>query len=495
MSGSPTGPCAGWYLAAMRRFPLALASALPLLACPHAGPNVDPSGSSGSTGDADSTSTGEAPTSTTVEPTTTGPTTTGLDSSTGPAVECGNGIVEAGEECDDENVLDDDDCSSACTIPFVELWTVTYDGGDSDVANHALFDDEGNLYVLGNSQVAGQGYDVWLRQYTADGREGFTWTYDGAFHGDDFGRRMAWQGDDLVIVGTEATETNGDDVLLIRLALADQTPVWTQQYDGPGSGPDPADNDDFGAAIGVDADGNLLVAATLTVDGQVVDISLRKLDPDGNELWAHGYDDPTQHDVDSASAVVVDGTDVYLIGNSYVDPTTEQSWIRKLDTDGVELWTQTLVGVEFTNGALDPAGNLVLTGLEDDNPDNVNLWLGKYDPDFGELAATEFDGPSGDFDLGLSVAVGASADVYVSGQITVIGEQANIWAGRYMADLGLRLWSDAYGNAEAKLADVGRGIVVSADESRVAVVGFESVLGQDSNVWVRMYQNNPGPGQ
>ena len=29
----------------------------------------------------------------------------------------------------------------------------------------------------------------------------------------------------------------------------------------------------------------------------------------------------------------------------------------------------------------------------------------------------------------------------------------------------------------------------SPQETRVAVVGFESVLGQDSNVWVRMYEN------
>lgn len=480
----------------MRRLPLALTSTLLVLACGDDGPTQDPSESS-SSGEADSTSTGPTLTSTTVEPTgsTTVEPTAGLDSTTAPAAECGNGIVEAGEECDDENVLDDDECSSVCAIPFEALWTVTYDGGDSDVANHVLFDADGNVYVLGNSEVAGQGYDVWLRQYTPDGREGFTWTYDGAFHGDDFGRRMAWLAGDLVIVGTETTETNGDDVLILRLALADQSIVWAQQYDGPGSGPEPADNGDFSAGVGVDADGNLLVAGTISVDGQGFDMSLRKLDPDGTELWAQTYDDPTIHDDDIASAVVVDGTDVYLVGNTYVTPTSEQSWIRKLDTDGNELWTQSLAGLEFQNGTLDPAGNLVLVGLEDDNPDNVNLWIGKYDPDFAELGTTAYDGPSGSFDVGTSVAVGASADVYAAGYVTVVGQQANIWAGRYMADLGLRLWSDSYANEEAQLADIGRGIAVSTDESRVVVVGYESVLGQDANVWVRMYQNNPAPGQ
>lgn len=472
----------------MRRLPLALTSALLVLACGDDDTPQDPTTGSTSTGEADSTTVEPAPTSTTVEPTsTTDASTTAVDS-TGPVAECGNGIVEDGEECDDQNVLDDDDCSSACTIPFVELWTVTYDGGDADVANHALFDEEGNLYVLGNVEVGGQ-YDVWLRQYTPDGREGFTWTYAGAFGGDDFGRRMAWLDGDLVIVGTEATETNGDDVLILRLSLADQTPVWTQQYDGPGSGPEPADNGDYGGGIAVDADGNLLVAASISVDGQMADISLRKLDPDGGELWVHQYDDPTAHDVDTASAVVVDGTDVYLIGNSFITADTEQSWIRKLDTDGGELWTQTIPGVEFTNGALDSQGNLVLVGLEDDNPDNVNLWAGKFDADFAELATTTHDGPSGSYDVAGGVALGASDSVYLTGSITIVGQQANIWSARYMPDLGLRLWNDAYGNEDAQLNDVGRGVAVSADETRVAVVGFESVLGQDSNVWVRMYEN------
>lgn len=476
-----------WYRAAMRRLPLALTSALLVLACGD-DTQQEPTSGTTTTGEADSTSTGPTPTSTTVEPTTTttADASTTAPDSTGPVTECGNGIVEDGEECDDQNVLDDDDCSSACTIPFVELWTVTYDGGDADVANHALFDEEGNLYVLGNVEVGGQ-YDVWLRQYTPDGREGFTWTYAGAFGDDDFGRRIAWLDGDLVILGTEATETNGDDVLIIRLSLADQTPVWTQQYNGPGSGP--VENGDYGGGIAVDADGNLLVAATISVDGQMTDISLRKLDPDGGELWVHQYDDPIVHDVDRAVAVVVDGTDVYLIGNSYIEVNTEQAWIRKLDGDGVELWTQTIPGVEFTNGALDSLGNLVLVGLEDDNPDNINLWAGKFDPDFMPLGSTTHDGPSGSYDVAGGVALGASDSVYLTGSITIVGQQANIWSARYMPDLGLRLWNDAYGNEDAQLNDVGRGVAVSADETRVAVVGFESVLGQDSNVWVRMYEN------
>ena len=40
---------------------------------------------------------------------------------------CGNGVVEANEECDDGNTVDGDGCSSTCNIeegviPTVSLW-------------------------------------------------------------------------------------------------------------------------------------------------------------------------------------------------------------------------------------------------------------------------------------------------------------------------------------------------------------------------------------
>jgi cysteine-rich repeat protein len=479
----------------MRRLPLAFTSALLLLACTDDVPEQEPTGSSGeASGTTTGSSSGSADTVVTTEtqPTTDAPTTS-VDS-TGPVTVCGNGIIEEGEDCDDENTVEDDACYSNCTIPFEVLWTMTYDGGDGEAANEALFDADGNLYVIGTTDVPEQGLDLWLRQYTPEGDEGWTWTYDGALHGDDVGGDLAWhESGDLLIVGTEVTDT-GDDVLVIRLAIADQTPVWIQRYDGPGSGVEPVDDADFGTGIATDPDGNVLVSGTQRVDGQEYDIWLREYDADGNELWTHEYDDPDAHAGDRSSTVLVDANgDVYLAGNTEISAGDTLGWVRKLDTDGNELWTETLTTTIFNNGSLDSEGNLVLAGYEYDNPDNVNMWLGKFDPDFASLGATEYDGPSGQFDQALGVAVGGSGDVYVTGFQTVIGQQSDIWVGRYMPDLGLRRWSDAYGNEDSKLADNGRGVAVSDDESRVAVVGLESVIGQDTNIWVRVYQNNPAP--
>lgn len=93
--------------------------------------------------------------------------------------------------------------------------------------------------------------------------------------------------------------------------------------------------------------------------------------------------------------------DVYLVGNTEIAQNQSEGIVRKLDPDGVELWTQPVPGVIFTHGALDPDGNLLLTGYDDDD---IDLWIGKYDPDFAPLGTTEHDGPSGGVDLGLAVA-------------------------------------------------------------------------------------------
>lgn len=488
----PATACAGCYLAAMHRLRLGLTVASLLLACGDDLPDHVLTGSSGAVG---GTTTGGSSADTATSyplPTTDAPTTT-MDP-TGASPNCGNGVVDDDEDCDDANLVEDDGCYTNCTLPFEVQWTETFDGGDIDRANDVLFDAEGNLYVLGITQVAGQGYDLWLRQYTPEGAEGWTWTYDGALHGNDFGTAMAWhESGDLLIVGSEQTE-NEDDVLVIRLATADQTPVWTRYYDGPGLGPDPIDDSDFANAVASDPAGNVYVAATVRVTDQEFDMWLRKYDADGTEIWTHEYDEPVVHGSDSPDAVLVNADgEIYLAGNSEVAQNNSDAWVRKLDVDGNEIWTEIIADVIITNGSLDPVGNLVLVGLENDNPSNINMWAAKFDPDFGSIGSTEFDGPSGQFDQALGVAVGGAGDVYLSGEITVVGEQSNIWVARFRQNLGQRWWSDSYGNADSKLADVGRAVAVSNDDMRVAVVGYESVIGQDHNAWVRMYRNSATP--
>lgn len=460
-----------------------------VLGCGDDLPTTDP------TGDASGTSTGGT---TTDGGTTDGPgdttvaDTTAASDSSGPGAVCGNGELEPGEDCDDENMLEDDACYSNCTIPYEELWTAIHDDGGDDFARDVLFDGEGNVYVLGSSQVGGEDYDLWLRQYLPDGSEGWTYTYDGPIGGDDFGRKMAWHDSgDLAIVGSTTTD-QGFDILVMRLDVSSQTPVWTDSVDGEDMGLMGLD-DDFGDAITVDADGTILVAGTVRRVDRERDAWLRRYDADGGEIWTLFHDQAMLSD--SSIAVVVDGNgDIYHVAQVEVANNDFDGWVRKYDSGGGVLWTNTVADVLFRGATLDLEDNLVMAGIDLDGAQAPDIWVGKYDADFMELGSTSYDGANS-FDFGLGVTVGGGGDVYVAGTVTVVGEQGQIWAGRYLPNVSLRWWSHSYGNDRANLDDDAYAIAVSSDELRAVIVGQESVIGQGTNVWVRMLQNNPVPLQ
>ncbi|MDQ3366848.1 MAG: DUF4215 domain-containing protein [Myxococcota bacterium] len=71
----------------------------------------------------------------------------GDNSPTGPQVICGDGVVEAGEQCDDGNTLDSDGCDSVCRIP----------GCGDGITNFAEACDDGN-------DVEGDGCDTNCKQ-------------------------------------------------------------------------------------------------------------------------------------------------------------------------------------------------------------------------------------------------------------------------------------------------------------------------------------------
>jgi cysteine-rich repeat protein len=478
----------------MRRLPRSLTVVLLLLGCGDDLPDPRFVGSmaSGSTTDTtgigDTVVTSDPPTTTT----TTGTLTTTGEDTTGPVAECGNGKVEDGEGCDDQNLDEYDGCYSSCTLAFEEQWTKTQHYGSVDAANDALFDGDGNLYVLGNGQVEGPdqvpNQDLWLRKYAPDGDAEWTWLHNGSLGGDDYGRRLAWhESGDLLIVGSEVTE-NEDDVLVVRFDVDDQDPVWTRYHDGSSLGPMPIDDADVGNDITADSNGNVLVAGSVRVDGQPPDLWLRKYDDGGGEEWTHTH---VHAGADAAVAVLADARDdIYLVGNLELASGSQEGWVQKLDTNGEILWSNPVPGVTLTHGALDPQGDVVLVGFAGD-PEESDMWAGKYDSDFQPRGDTQED--LGYADEARGVAVGGAGDVYMTGFVTVIGESRNVWIGRYRSNLNQRWWSDIYNNPRAHLDDEGHGVALTSDDTRLAVVGIRSTFDEGSDIWVRVYRNNPTP--
>jgi len=102
------------------------------------------SGLAGTCVDADATTGGSASSSSTPE-SSTGPV---------PLAECGNGVIEGDEECDDPDVLGCTACTPECRLAGQLRWTTVYDGsGFADFFDSVVVDASGDVIVVGRTSV------------------------------------------------------------------------------------------------------------------------------------------------------------------------------------------------------------------------------------------------------------------------------------------------------------------------------------------------------
>jgi cysteine-rich repeat protein len=401
--------------------------------------------------------------------------------STGPVFECGNEVVEAGEECDDGNADNGDACYSNCTIAYEIAWTQSIHGGAADdLSFEVVTDDAGNLYLGGWSDADVADADVWIQQVTPDGRLGWSYTYAGAAGGDDTGFALAWAGTDLVIVGVESMEMGGEDGLVVRVDPSDQSTVWAVQFDGPSES-------EFGdriSDVAIAPDGTIVVAGTMSVDDSELDGWVAKLDADGALLWENTFAG-TFGDQDGATGVGVDGDgNVHAVGYDTLSMSMIAGWHRSYDADGNETGADAL-GYIANDIAVAADGTIVVAGRQDSDTGFVDGVVYAYDAAFAEQWVAMVDGPAGDFDALNGVIIGADGDIYAAGSVLEVNRQDNYWAGRFSAS-GELLWSDIYNNDRLDIQDIGLSMALDAEGNAIAV-GRENQLGMGLNAFVRKY--------
>ena len=432
------------------------------------------------------TSSSTAPTSLSGTVTTAPPTTSTTDPPDGSTtvVEpfCGDGVLDPDEECDDGDQNSDDACNADCEIPFEVAWTVSYNGPTSniDVPGDIRFDGAGNLLVVGRHRTATDGSDVWLQQYAPDGTELWNFTWDGGNQLNDGAEALALHDSgDVIIVGFTETALDDDDIMVMRLPFDGDTPTWIDVWDGSGSGPMDFDNGDYANAVEVDSNGDIVVVGNDRVDGEQANVWLRKYDPDGAEIWLQTYNGAADRS-DTCSDVAIDSEDAVYALCIVREDAFEEAWLRKYDAAGAEVWTN---GMPYLPAAitLDADGNIVITGTVDSGTDDI--MVAKYDADFTLAWSVAINGPSAGADNGRELTTDADGNVYVTGTIARNGEQDNLYSRAFDPD-GNDLWGHAYNNAEANLAESGRGIAV-ADDGAVFILGEETVLGEQRNIWIR----------
>ena len=263
----------------------------------------------------------------------------------------------------------------------------------------------------------------------------------------------------------------------VRKYDASGTVLWTRQF---GSA-----QEDGASDVDVDADGNVYVVGR-TGEEPVVesagvrwDAYVRKLGPDGSELWSRRFGSA---DLDWANGVAVDGSgNVYVVGatlGSLPGQTADgrgETFLRKYDAHGVELWTRqfgTGQQSEASGVAVDTIGNVYVTGSTlgtlpgQTSAGGWNSYVRKYDPSGVELWTRQFG--SGGGDTAQAVEVDRGGDIYVAGTTrgtlpgqARLGGFVDAFVAKYDA-AGTLLWMTQFGSAGF---DMSSGATVDVDGS------------------------------
>lgn len=423
---------------------------------------------------------------TTVDPaTSSGSSESGEESSssTGEPDPCGDGRIEDPEECDDGNNQDGDACSSTCTIPFAVEWTVTVNGEMSNVdqGNDVVIDDAGNVFVVGIVTNVATGRDVFLARYAPDGTETWVASFDNGLGDSDRAFHLALHpSGDIIVAGSTDLSDVETDGMLMRISGADQSVVWTELHDGPAGG-DETENFDSFSSVDVDSMGDIVVVGNEREVDERSNLLVRKYDADGNIVWTDTYNGP-QSLSDFAQDVAVEADDdIVVLADTSEDDPADDTFLRRYAPDGTVQET-VLLAVNARSVEALPNGNVIVAGFDG----GLGLpYVAELDPNFDEVWMS--GAAISQTFAGANAVVADDAGVYFAGFMPETNQQDNIFLGA-LDPVGAPVWSDSYNNEEASLGDFANGIAVGPDGT-IVVVGSETVLGQQSNIWIRKYSN------
>lgn len=240
---------------------------------------------------------------------------------------------------------------------------------------------------------------------------------------------------------------------------------WVSNYCG-----DPSGDVNFasakGNAVTSDNSGNCYVTGFSFENGNGNDIVTIKYNPDGDTLWARTFNG-TANSNDEGYGICVDSYgNVYVVGAAQNTNKGYDLTILKYDSVGVLLWSKA-----FDNGAngscledkgldiaVDNNGYIYVTGYSTNGSDYKEIATSKYSPDGTQMWGILEDGNDNLNSQGLSIAVGASGNIYVAGYVSTDSNGTDMAVIKYDSS-GAKLWMNTY-NGTGNGEDKAWGIVV-----------------------------------
>lgn len=297
-------------------------------------------------------------------------------------------------------------------------WTATYDGPMHyfDSAWAIALDDSGNVYVAGQAANEGLPYepdDFATIKYNAQGMQQWVALYDGPGHGQDRAVDVAVDGQGNVYVFGDARRSGPSYITDWALVKYDAQGMqqWVACFGGAGYF---AGNP---CRLLLDDQDNILLTGEISSGGNA-DMGIVKYNPEGVLQWVAQYNTPDNGN-DNVSAIGLDADgNVIVTGGTYIN-LSHSTITLKYDANGNLIWMRRYLsdGNSGYGLAVDPERNIYVTGYTGWGYSHC-LTL-KYSPQGDLLWATVFDDHN-NCSRGGHVTLDGDGNVLVAGACAII---------------------------------------------------------------------------
>ncbi len=362
-----------------------------------------------------------------------------------------------------------------------QQWVSTYSGpgNGQDRASSMAVDASGNVYVTGNSIGIGTGIDYATVKYNPAGVQQWAARYNGEGGRDDYATAIAVDGaGNVYVTGWSNKSASGNDYATIKYNSAGDS-LWVRRYSGVSG----SFNDDA-SSLAIDSRGNVYVTGA-SVNGVNIDIATIKYNSAGTQVWVSRYDGPGAGS-DAANAIAVDPSgNVYVTGISDGIGTGLDYVTIKYDSTGVQQWASRyyfMLNLADISHAIvvDASGNVYITGQSAGSGSGTGNDYAtiKYNSSGVQQWVSRYDaGPS---DYAYSIGVDGSGNVFVTGSSIGIGTMEDYATIKYNSS-GVQQWVRRYDGPTGNVSDIAHSLAVDN-------LGNVYVTGESNQNGVQYYQ-------
>ena len=296
----------------------------------------------------------------------------------------------------------------------------------------------------------------------------------------DCGRDVAFDGAGNVwIIGFEA-DAVGDGNVWVRAYAPDGTP-GTELVLDPSMG-----GEDRGFGIDVDDEGNLYLVGRAATDAWIA-----KVASDGTALWSRTITGTSEGSDQANDVAVGPGGDVLVGGFLRQGNGDNDLWVTLVSgEDGTEVWTDMVDGPDGLDDraeavAWSPDGAPVVSGYLSNMDFNADIWVRTYEPDGSERWTQQYDTNPPSTQQALGLAIAPDGAVGIAGTTPSTVNDSDVFFAKFDPADGALVQQKRFGSPAIR---DDAGLALAADsEGAFIVVGFKAVTPSDADIWMRKW--------